>query len=101
MRQAAAFYQALISLALSREQSTFLVGAPLENLRDNRCSERRPLPWSKADKFVQPLFEDALTCQRAFVAPCRWLFWRKRADSQQHRTLPISELSTALIQFRS
>ena len=101
MRQAAAFYQAQITVALSREQSTFLVGAPLGSVRDTRCSERRPLPWSKADRFVQLLFEDALACPRAFVAPCRWRFWRKRADSQQHRTLPISELSTALVQFRS
>jgi hypothetical protein len=88
LRQAGgAFSQALITLALFREQSTFPVGAPLGSLQDNRCSERRRLPWSKANRFVQPLFEDALACQRAFVAPCRWLFGRKRADSRQHRTL--------------
>ena len=99
-----AFLQALTTtpvLSRAQMQSTSPVGALFGSLRDNQCSGRRPLPWSKADRSVQPLFEDASTCRRAFVVPCKWLSRRKRADSQQHRTLGISELSTAPVLFRS
>ena len=52
-------------------------------------------------RFVRPLFVDALTCRMASVAPCRWLSRRMRADSRRHQTSWISKRRTTPAGFRS